>query len=388
MKFNKWTVALAAIGVVNLTSAARADEKISQVQTALSNTTLSGYVDTAAVWDLGSNSDQAGGPLHLPPTTSNGGQQQDGFFLNTVDLTLDKPEDESPWASGYHVEMEFGPNTVGAGNVAQAFVRLRTPVGNGIDWQIGVWDTIIGYESQNDPANPNYTRSYAYNIEPTTHTGILGTYKVNDEITVQGGVADSSNLGTALSPVNGTPNIESQKTYMGDIQLTAPDSFGWAKGATLYFGAINSVNTSPGFGTTSLYVGTTVPTPMAALKFGGSFDYAELHNSSAVNADDASAWDLAFYGTYQVSEKLSLNLRAEYLNNSASENVVAIPSVGTSNAEELTATVQYSLWANVLSRVEFRWDHNEVNSTATSGYGATGGNRNNFILAANLVYQF
>ena len=53
MKFNKWTVALAAIGVVNLTSAARADEKISQVQTALSNTTLSGYVDTAAVWNLG-----------------------------------------------------------------------------------------------------------------------------------------------------------------------------------------------------------------------------------------------------------------------------------------------------------------------------------------------
>ena len=25
--------------------------------------------------------------------------------------------------------------------------------------------------------------------------------------------------------------------------------------------------------------------------------------------------------------------------------------------EELTATVQYNLWANVISRVEFRWDH-------------------------------
>jgi hypothetical protein len=41
MKFNKWTVGLAAIGVVSLASAARADEKMSQVQTALSNTTLS-----------------------------------------------------------------------------------------------------------------------------------------------------------------------------------------------------------------------------------------------------------------------------------------------------------------------------------------------------------
>ncbi len=49
MKFNKWTMGLAAVGVVSLASAARADEtKMSQVQTALSNTTLSGYVDTSA----------------------------------------------------------------------------------------------------------------------------------------------------------------------------------------------------------------------------------------------------------------------------------------------------------------------------------------------------
>ena len=53
MKFNKWTVGLAAIGVVSLASAARADEKMSAVQTALSNTTLSGYVDVSAQWNLG-----------------------------------------------------------------------------------------------------------------------------------------------------------------------------------------------------------------------------------------------------------------------------------------------------------------------------------------------
>ena len=56
MKFNKWTMGLAAIGVVSLASAARADEtatKMSMVNTALSNTTLSGYVDTAAVFNPG-----------------------------------------------------------------------------------------------------------------------------------------------------------------------------------------------------------------------------------------------------------------------------------------------------------------------------------------------
>ena len=203
MKFNKWTMGLAAVGVVSLASAARADEtKMSQVQTALSNTTLSGYVDTAAQWNLGS---QNGGAT---PAIGNAGNA-DGFTLNAIDIALDKPQDESPWAAGYHVELMDGPSSInGAGNFAsirQAYLALRTPVGNtAIDWKVGVWDTIIGYESSSDPANPNYTRSYGYGVEPTTHTGILGTYKVNDMFTVQAGVANGSNLGGA-SPagVNG-----------------------------------------------------------------------------------------------------------------------------------------------------------------------------------------
>jgi len=53
MKFNKWTVGLAAIGVVSLASAARADEKMSQCKPRFRNTTLSGYVDVSAQWNLG-----------------------------------------------------------------------------------------------------------------------------------------------------------------------------------------------------------------------------------------------------------------------------------------------------------------------------------------------
>ena len=53
MKFNKWTVGLAAVGVVSLASAAKAEEKANLVQTALSSTTLSGYVDTSAQWNFG-----------------------------------------------------------------------------------------------------------------------------------------------------------------------------------------------------------------------------------------------------------------------------------------------------------------------------------------------
>ena len=48
MKFNKWTLGLAAVGVVSLASAVKAEEKASSVMTALSSTTISGYVNTSA----------------------------------------------------------------------------------------------------------------------------------------------------------------------------------------------------------------------------------------------------------------------------------------------------------------------------------------------------
>ena len=53
MKFNQWTLGLAALGVVSLASAAKAEEKMNAVQAALSSTTISGYVDTSVEWTLG-----------------------------------------------------------------------------------------------------------------------------------------------------------------------------------------------------------------------------------------------------------------------------------------------------------------------------------------------
>jgi hypothetical protein len=370
MKFNKWTVALAAIGVVNLTSAARADEKISQVQTALSNTTLSGYVDVSAQWNLGS---QRGGTT---PTYSFGGiGKADGFNFNALDLTLDKPEDESPWASGYHVELQVGPDTVATPR--QAYVRLRTPIGNGIDWQVGVWDTIIGYESNSSPLNPNYSHSYGYTIEPTTHTGILAIYKVSDMITVEAGVADGSNTVGGPAGVNGRLPSETQKAYMGSVAFTAPDSWGWMKGATMSAGIINAAGSDSAAvfpGSTSYYAGATLPTPIAALKFGGSFDYLDVH-------ENGHALDLAAYSTFQVSEKFSLNGRAEYFKDHAAGGFDAL-GYGNAGGEEFTLDAQYSLWANVLSRVEFRWDHVDAHVFDSNL------KKNAFLIAAQVIYQF
>ncbi len=409
MKFNKWTVGLAAIGVVSLASAARADEaKMSPVETALSNTTLSGYVDVAATWRPGTDQGAFGGP-NLPASAFS---KNDGFSLNAVDLALDKPMDESPWAAGYHVELMFGPDSVpaqnnwvgglggseGFGSVRQAYVTLRTPVGNGITWKVGVFDTIIGYESSSDPLNPNYTRSYGYSIEPTSETGILATYKVIDEVSVSVGVANTWNADNAAFTVNNGTVYESQKTYMGAIALTAPDSFGALKGATLNLGVISSVDSAAyGAGSkTSYYAGLTVPTPSNKVKVGMAFDYLNYYDQAGgvllgANNSDDSIWVAGLFATIQPTDKLSLNLRGEIVDASGIGNAGPNPLNGYyagHYAEEVTATVSYQLWANVLSRVEFRWDHVDNNAFGYVQPNSTAMKDNDFLLALNLIYQF
>src|SRR5215471_8514540 len=201
MKFNKWTIGLAAVGVVSLASAAKAEEKASSVMTAVSSTTLSGYVDTTAQWNFGT------GNAHLPDYKFGGPSKADGFNLNVVQLRIDKPLDEAEWAAGYRVDLWFGPdaNTLGTSStshetpttadfaIRQAYVALRTPVGNGLDWKIGVFDSPMGYESVEAGANPNYTRSYGHSIEPQTHTGILGTYRFSDMFSASAGIANTVN---------------------------------------------------------------------------------------------------------------------------------------------------------------------------------------------------
>ena len=419
MKFNKWTLGLAAVGIVSLNSAANADDAAatpapSTVLTALSSTTLSGYVDTSMQWNLGT------GNANSPGYFTGGASKADGFNLNVVDVALDKPLDESEWAAGYHVELWMGPDanslgtqsvfgnnghaTMGDFAIRQAYIALRTPIGNGIDWKIGVWDTIIGYESLTSYNNPNYTHSYGFTIEPTSHTGIQGTYKVSDCLNITAGIANT--IGPTINERGQGPNntfgfgntAESYKTYMVAVGLTAPSSWGWIGGSTLSAGVINGFNSGAGectgLGQTSFYVGTTVNTPLSALKLGASLDYLTVRDwaQSGEAPTDGTAWAGDLYASFQATEKLSLNVRGEFLDDS-SDTIFDASEAGLSRAKiwSATADAQYDLWKNVVTRVEFRWDHGDNGQFfgANSSTTATGASRRNaYLLAAQVIYKF
>ncbi len=417
MRLEKWTVALTALGVVSLASVAKAEEQPSSVMTALASTTLSGYVDTSAQWNIGTGNEFA------PPYRFGGASKADGFNLNVVQLRIEKPLDEAEWAAGYRVDLWAGPdaNALGTQSIfgngtqastgdfalRQAYVALRTPVGNGLDWKVGVFDSIIGYESVESPNDPNYTRSYGHSIEPTTHTGILASYRFNDLLSASAGIANTvgprinSRAFIPVAPAVDNTYAESYKTYMGSVAITAPDSTGFLSGSTLYAGVVNGFNNNvPRAGsafaapTMNVYVGATIATPVTGLRLGAAWDWLSVNTTPhgglyANTKDEADVWSLAGYASYQMTEKLSFHGRVEYLRDRGDQQFF---SAGASErVVSFTATAQYDLWQNVLARAEFRWDHSAAGTPAEAFGGKYEDEptlKNAFMLAANLIYKF
>lgn len=447
MKLNKWTVALAAAGVVSFASAAKAEEQASSVMTALSSTTLSGYVDTSMQWNLGT------GNQFAPPYKFGGPAKADGFNLDVVQLRIDRPLSEADWAAGYRVDLWAGPdaNALGTqsvfGNnsrafpgdfaIRQAYIALRAPIGNGLDFKVGVFDSPIGYESVESPNDPNYTRSYGNTIEPQTQTGVLASYRFSELFSASAGVADTigpvindraqfgsagfisgpfsqlfyaagQSLGLTPAQVNGgvgdltgaNAYAESYKAYMGSVALTAPDSMGFLAGSTLYAGVVNGFNNSVlgsgvGNAQTSVYAGATVATPVTGLRAGAAFDFLRSQYDEPIGGlpsdVDLKAYSIALYASYQATEKLSFHARGEYFDANLDATVPDL-NVATSESAKiwaLTGTVQYDLWKNVISRVELRWDHAD-NRRLFGGATADGlpDRRNAWMLAGNIIYKF
>ena len=392
MRVNKWTVGLAAAGLVSLPSLVQGEEKASPIMTALTSTTISGYVSVSAWWNPGT------GNANNPAIPFSGGKQ-DGFNLDVVKVAIERPLDEASWSAGYKTELLFGPDanalaTTSTGipvsdfGIKQAYVTVRAPVGNGLDFKLGVWDTIIGYETIDSGNNPNYTRSYGFAIEPTTHTGLLATYQLMESLAVAAGIANT--FGPTINQKSHFDNhdtAESYKTYMASAAFTAPEEWGFMSGATLYGGIINGFNNGVADGAveTSFYGGLTVPTPIEGFRVGASYDYLGVSEQtrSGVDIDSGYANATGLYVSFQATEKLSLHGRAEYA--SSDLGLLGVPS----KVIEGTATVQYDLWKNVLSRLEFRWDHAADGSDAFGGDDVGDPNKKNaYLVAANLIYKF
>jgi len=409
MMVNKWTKGLAALGLVSLPAMAE-EAKLFPINSTIQSTTLSGYVSSSASLVLGKGGDAVFGRSFDGPT------KQNGFNLDVVSVVLEKPLEDGQWSAGYRVQSWLGPDAGSLSSVStasivnggktsdfalkNAYVALRAPVGNGLDFKLGTWDTVVGYEVADSPNNPNYSRSWGFYLEPIIHTGALATYQVSKVLSLSGGVATRGDVNN-INARSGTRGIWS---YVGSIALTAPESAGFLKGATLYGGVVDA-----GIGTTThagnpvpsitpdnrnplnLYVGGSIPTPLTGVSVGAAYDYraSYLFDGSYENA-------LGGYLTWAATEKLKLNGRVEYASGSgtvpgSTSGAFGVPTTdlsgNTSDNVKLlgvTGTLDYSLWANAITRLEIRWDETlNGQRIMNDGYA-----RSVISVGLNVIYKF
>jgi len=343
---------LAAAGVVSLASTAQAEEN--SVLTALSSTVISGNVEASYVGGF---------------STNNNLYSDGAFEANGASISIGSPLGEGDYTAGYNVELLFGEratafagysraHTDGAADnflLKNANIGLNLPFGNGVDLTVGLFDTIVGYEVEASGANPNVMRSYGYNLEPFTHTGVLASTSVAD------GVNISLGLTNGFDSTGGTHNdnldAHAQLGYLAALDLTAPDSLGFLGGSTAYIGFVGGNNEGNAVESGSsikygeddelFYVGLSLNTPIENLSLGLAYDDRQYADDRPGGLSEADA--VGLYAVYQLSDSLSIAARYDTVN-------LDEEGGGEDNVEMATLTLDYQVWENVLTRLEFGWE--------------------------------
>jgi len=349
--------------------------------------TLSGYVSTGYRWGPGTGNFAYG----LSGTTS----RANAFSLDVVALSLHRPMENWILDSGYRVDLWLGPDasdldtgsSTSSAELRQAYLDLRFPLVNPItagettslDLRIGTFNSIVGFESPDHNANAQYTRSWGYTIQPTVHTGLLaffpGTgrpgvdalYEWDSRYQIALGVANTTD-----PRINGTPVNADRKTLLAGFMWELPEALGLLGGSRFSLGYVNGRARTGNDPIQNLSLG------LGLLPNSEKWNLSLTHDSRILPGagNDDSVFGL--YVGHTLSDDLSLSVRAEiyqegaklYSDESAAEQT---------DGQGLTLTLNYKIWENVKSRLEYRWDNTDE---------PVNGRHNNQGFLLNLIYEF
>ena len=388
MKMNKWTVGLAAAGVVSLASTAQAEEN--SVLTALSSTVISGSVEASYVGGFSNNNNMHG----------------DGAFeANGASLEIGSPLGEGDYSASYNVGLLFGGRAQAFAGSDQtlktANLGMNLPFGNGVDLTLGLFDTTVGYEVEASASNPNVMRSYGYAQEPLTHTGLMAATEITEGLSVSLAIVDGFDDNVAQT---GDSSGHSDFGYVLGAALTVPDSLGFLGGSSLYVGYVDGKDAgnfglfptgaadadgnpiqAPNVENELLYIGASVNTPIEGVAIGIAYDDRQWGN----HFDSDS---VALYATYSLSEDASLSVRYDNGN-------IEFGGGNEDSFDNLALTLDYSIWENVLTRFEMGWESGVgavgqqaltggARPSTASGGGVYDGHGNSSYFALNAFYSF
>lgn len=341
------------------------------------------------------------------------------FVPHLAQLMLERPADAGGSVTdraGFRARLNFGPDArvsrartnflPGTDNNELDFQELYAeyilPVGNGLKIQAGKINTALGYETFTSWENPNFSRTFGYNLaQAFTTTGVRLTYQINPMVMVMAAVN------------NGWDNIEDNnkgKMVEGAITLTPHPRF------SAYFYGSYAAEQSNNRGLAPFTTGfdpTAKRTILDSIFTYKATDhdifileiyYGNEGNVSQVKAAKNGRWNSVYaYLIHDFNEQWSIRLRDGIFedaggvrtctgainfnggNNTCAGATLTAPATPIPQTLwENTFTLQYMPFPSLITRAEFRYDKSNKN---TFLYGSRPAN-NQETLTFNVVYLF
>jgi len=294
--------------------------------------TIERTVDPAAAAKL--HSFDVGGRFEIIYGQDTGLFHSNGLYDNPLSTTRSHPY----YGGRFDPENQFDIN--------QAYLDFALPLGNGLDLKVGKFVTTLGYEVINPTGNALYSHSYLFGYAiPFTQTGILGTYVLNDQWTVDAGITRGWNQ--SVRDNNGDPDLLAGVT--------------WAPNANDKFIVNLSMGPEAAHDNGDWW---TVIDFQAMHKFSDKFnmalnaDYGDAPH--AIAPSSAQWYGAAVYGSYTLCDYATLNARGEWYDDNDGFTLGAGRAMQVYEATvglAITPMPHNDIMKNLVIRPEVRYDY-------------------------------
>ena len=291
-------------------------------------------------------------------------------------------------------------------DVRQFYLTYTVPVGSGIKLQAGRFVTLHGAEVIKSYNNLNYniTNSILFGFAiPFTHTGIMGTYAFNDQVSMSLGlvngwdnVADNNDGKSVHGMVTVAPDPKFSVAISGTYgpEQSTHQPIDPVTGAPAVDGNGNPLVVHAGRSKRLMLSALATVKPIDPLTLILDYNYGNDGNSVPRNGLLGTAqWQgVAAYAIYAFTDNLSGTLRAEIFDDMDGARVLG-PAQGFGNGGpgthatyyEFTPTVSYKVIDGLFWRNEYRHDESDTKKAFPRNNGLQ---RGQDTLATELVYTF
>jgi hypothetical protein len=280
--------------------------------------------------------------VEIQKTVDTGGCGADWGFQVDYQFGADGPDNQAFGDQGW----DFGWNS--SRDYGSAILNANVSLGlNDLTVKFGKFQTFMGYEFSQTPDNFFYSHTLTwYYGEPNSHTGVMATYPVGEDIEV--------NAGWTMGWDSGFENYLGASTFLGNVTWTISDRalFYWA--ATV--GDIGDGTAKNGAASNSgdVYLNSFV----FEYQLTDALTYTFWHD---FGINKMAGPDVEWYGVtqsaiYEFNPCLSVGARYEWYRDDDGARVFNNNGAGAGHYHDFTLTANWKPHPNVTLRPEIRWD--------------------------------